>query len=397
MVVLSNGGPSLNVADMFKFHSENYKLGCPYSGLELHGEQSVSIMQLILISLLELDWYRGWVSLLDEIDESIKVQAVDILNADSSEQLLFHGSLAQSKVYFQLLQLLRIMPLWIKETRIDLVNLKTVTKTHIPTSRGHIPCMHNWDQIFKRFTELEEELLSRIETKTEEIRGLRDGMNRYVIIFTILTIFYLPLGFVTAVFSMDLLHEEELTGMKSQYAATMVAVSVVTYVVAIGLVMFVDRQKIRPLLSGLLANFVFLGHPLRYPFEKADPAAGFAAETNAGKASKAATPGLWAALWASSGLNLRQRRKKDKGKAAEAPELGIHLDAVDAASFITPNSRDEEGRAVSEVHLPTRSNTLTSRTRSSRLNKAVPKPALAPTGPTLVSLFDLFKPAGALL
>jgi hypothetical protein len=168
-------------------------------------------------------------------------------------------------------------------------------------------------------------------------------MNRYIIIFTVLTILYLPLGFVTvssttedelpqlptltcnytnnlhtltkAVFSMDLLHEEELTGMKSQYAATMVAVSVVTYAVAIGLVLFVDRQKIKPLLAGLPAYLHPLAGMLWRLWEKGARHYGPSAETG-----EDAKSGPWAAPWPSPGLHLRQRRKKEKGKAAEAPE-----------------------------------------------------------------------------
>lgn len=136
---------------------------------------------------------------------------------------------------------------------------------------------------------------------------------------------------------MDLLHEEELTGMKTQYAVTMVAVSVATYAVAVGLVVFVDRQKIKPLLDGLLAQFSFLGYKLQHPFdEKAGPAAESAAETtdkDDDKTSRAAASKPWAALRASLGLHLPQRRKKkkEKGKAAEVPELGLALDALEAA------------------------------------------------------------------
>lgn len=43
-------------------------------------------------------------------------------------------------------------------------------------SKHHIP-RQNWEQIIGRFTELEKELLGRIETKTDEIRGLRDGVS----------------------------------------------------------------------------------------------------------------------------------------------------------------------------------------------------------------------------
>ena len=101
-------------------------------------------------------------------------------------------------------------------------------------------------------------------------------MNRYIIIFTIVSVFYLPLGFVTvcptptpfyyrtreadylshlqALFSMDLLHEKELAGIKSQYTVTMATVAIATYIAAIGLVVFVDRRKVTPYLMERLST-----------------------------------------------------------------------------------------------------------------------------------------------
>ncbi|KAK4096845.1 hypothetical protein N658DRAFT_527438 [Parathielavia hyrcaniae] len=225
-------------------------------------------MQLALVKLLNVAWYQGWVSLLDEIDESTKVQ--------------------------------------IRETRDDLEKLKAFIDGDPPT-----PHFIQWSHVFNAFTLLEEELLRRIETKTAEIWALRDGiintnalqeafkstsLNRYVIIFTILTIFYLPLGFITVSLS--------ASGNK----LAMVGAFVVTYTVAFGLVMFVDQDPT----ASPAANT-----------DDGDKATGVASST---------TSRSWAALWASSGVHLRQRRKKDKGKA---PELGIPLDAVDATSAVT--------------------------------------------------------------
>jgi hypothetical protein len=120
---------------------------------------------------------------------------------------------------------------------------------------------------------------------------------------------------------MDLLHEEELTGMKSQYAATMVAVSVVTYAVAIGLVLFVDRQKIKPLLTELPVHLHPSAEMLGRLFKKDAPRNGPSAETGDDKTGVDAKSGPWVAFWPSSGLRVRQRWKKEKGKAAaEAPE-----------------------------------------------------------------------------
>ena len=52
---------------------------------------------------------------------------------------------------------------------------------------------------------------------------------------------------------MDLFHEKELAGMKSQYTVTMAAVAIATYIAAVGLVAFVDRRKVIPYLTERLS------------------------------------------------------------------------------------------------------------------------------------------------
>jgi hypothetical protein len=42
--------------------------------LRVIGESSISSLQLVLDNLLEATWYRGWMSFLDEVDDSVKVQ-----------------------------------------------------------------------------------------------------------------------------------------------------------------------------------------------------------------------------------------------------------------------------------------------------------------------------------
>jgi hypothetical protein len=68
MVVLSNCGPRSAVA--YDVLDETK----PNSDIEVVGEQSMSIMQLVLVNILENVWYQGWVSLLDEIDDSVTLQ-----------------------------------------------------------------------------------------------------------------------------------------------------------------------------------------------------------------------------------------------------------------------------------------------------------------------------------
>ncbi|AEO63032.1 uncharacterized protein THITE_2024308, partial [Thermothielavioides terrestris NRRL 8126] len=191
---------------------------------------------------------------------------------------MFDCSLSQSRLYFQLLQLLLIIPMWIKETRRDVEKLRAsyggfwgvesnVLRDYpeIDEAESAKTVGENWKTLMDDFGSLEDRLLKRIEAKTNEVRGLRDGvcdvrllnvntlleaskttsMNRYIIIFTVLTIFYLPLGFVTAVFSIDILTNQDLSSLKGQYAASTVVVSILTYLVAGGLMMFVDRREIK--------------------------------------------------------------------------------------------------------------------------------------------------------
>jgi hypothetical protein len=107
------------------------------------------------------------------------LKVADILNANSTEELLFDGSFSQSKMYFQILQLLRIMLLWIRETRYDLERFKSAALADMPRyySRSRDVIRQNWDRVLEHFTVLEQELLRRVDAKTDEIRGLHDGVS----------------------------------------------------------------------------------------------------------------------------------------------------------------------------------------------------------------------------
>jgi hypothetical protein len=101
---------------------------------------------------------------------------------------MLDDSLAQSTMYFQLLHLLRIIPLWIRETKYDLERLRrdcdaiTAHMQSIPEfGRTSFPrcadlVRRNWDEVLGHFCLLENELRKRIEAKTDEIRGLHDGV-----------------------------------------------------------------------------------------------------------------------------------------------------------------------------------------------------------------------------
>jgi len=110
-----------------------------------------------------------------------------------AEDLMIDQSLAQSRMYFQLLHLLRIIPLWIRETRADLEGLRASYNQIEPQETSRLIYRYrltkhaldksdeiiqkNWETLFEDFGRLEDMLHKRIEAKTDEIRGLRDGVS----------------------------------------------------------------------------------------------------------------------------------------------------------------------------------------------------------------------------
>ncbi|KAH6641214.1 hypothetical protein F5144DRAFT_562857 [Chaetomium tenue] len=256
---------------------------------------------------------------------------------------MLSDSLAHSKLYFQLLHLLRIMPLWIRETKYDLEKLRhecNITICNPIQGADHHPFLRyaglvhqNWDAMMFHFHELESELCRRIDAKTDEIRGLRDGlfnasslleahkatsMNRSIIIFTTITIFYLPLGFVTAIFSMDLMHDTDLASLKRPYTITMVVVSLVTYMVVIGSILFVDRRKAIPYIAALFRSLV----PARLALGKDKPTSERPTEITDADWEKHGQSGPWSSFLAGPGPKPRRRWRwrgsRERGGDVEA-------------------------------------------------------------------------------
>ncbi|KAK4174381.1 hypothetical protein QBC36DRAFT_192385, partial [Triangularia setosa] len=112
------------------------------------------------------------------------------------------------------------------------------------------------------FGDLQARHEKHIEVKAE---GLRDGVrlhqvfsatnlleaskltNRHIIIFTVVTTFYLPLGFVTVrLYNMSIIQHEALSHLKGPYVELMLSAACLTYMISIVVVFFVDWKKIIP-------------------------------------------------------------------------------------------------------------------------------------------------------
>ncbi|KAJ5293849.1 hypothetical protein N7508_008670 [Penicillium antarcticum] len=107
--------------------------------------------------------------------------------------------------------------------------------------------------------------LDRIERKVEEVKSLRDGLfnatsvreaskgtslaemsgrqNQYILVFTIATVFYLPMSFVTSFYGMHLFDQgDDPSASKAPFIATFVVLSLATYILAASGLWFVKGR-----------------------------------------------------------------------------------------------------------------------------------------------------------
>ncbi|KAK4235363.1 hypothetical protein C8A03DRAFT_17888 [Achaetomium macrosporum] len=170
-------------------------------------------------------------------------------------------------------ELLRFASVWIRETIDDLRLLvrdledkhfsppERILNPHasfLPESpeaqRAAIQVFkQNWETVLSYQQMRADQLLDRIAKKQEEVNSLREGiftatavreatkskqLNHYILVFTVVTIFYLPLSFVAV-----------SPGQKASFVITLVLVAGTTYGFSGYLVWFVRQPKRRRLLS----------------------------------------------------------------------------------------------------------------------------------------------------
>ncbi|KAK5651199.1 hypothetical protein OQA88_12747 [Cercophora sp. LCS_1] len=181
-------------------------------------------------------WETQWSNLIDEIGKALNNDLESILSpAHQLEAMIDGNDLQLSKFYFTILQILRTAAEWIRESMDDL--RRTVEDMEqlylsrasdqranfLPTasnkeSRAAAIAMfkQNWETVMSEQKRIGTALIARIAAKQEEAESLRDGLfnatsvsevknsaqlNRYILVFTTVTIFYLPLSFMTVRFT----------------------------------------------------------------------------------------------------------------------------------------------------------------------------------------------------
>ncbi|KAK0672418.1 hypothetical protein QBC41DRAFT_25013 [Cercophora samala] len=218
-------------------------------------------------------WETEWGHCLDALESNVNTSLLDILDDETSSRLMFDTSFERSRVYFKTLQMLRIFADAIRETGRDLQEMDPEKLIQGNFRRAGYDVRdilrqepledkalwNNWKILLDFQQQTEEKLLRRITEKTEEITSLRDGlfnatslreasrattMNRYVIVFTIMTVLYLPPSFTSALFGTPLFEAESQEETVERFKTSTIIVCVITYVLAISLIWLADKWDI---------------------------------------------------------------------------------------------------------------------------------------------------------
>ncbi|KAK5652329.1 hypothetical protein OQA88_10679 [Cercophora sp. LCS_1] len=169
----------------------------------------------VVLSVLKF-WESGWYDVLDSIDQTVSFDLQDTLDEDKWSSLMFDDSFQRSKVYSTVLETLRVSGDWVRDFLKTWESLREQWETNVKPDRifdkkDSAAIEKNWAVVDRMMRARAEVLLTRITSKAEEVKSLRDGvfnatslreaskgieLNRAVYVFTVVTVIFTPPGFL---------------------------------------------------------------------------------------------------------------------------------------------------------------------------------------------------------
>ncbi|KAI0187926.1 hypothetical protein EV127DRAFT_140851 [Xylaria flabelliformis] len=239
-------------------------------GLEDCGSGGEAVMQFIMVLAKSIDhWKVCWDSMIDKVDEIISVQLQDTLDKKRWNSLMFDDSLQLSEQYFTILQLLRICQNWIGETERGIQNLrheliqkceswKSWQQEQAQNDLSQWPLdmtklKHNLERLEEFFGTRASALRERIKKKNEEVKSLQDALlstsslretlkaktlNLYIGVFTTVTVFFTPLGFIATLWTIPFLQSNLTNPVPKGFTESFVAVPVLTYILSGSIILY---------------------------------------------------------------------------------------------------------------------------------------------------------------
>ncbi|KAK3299245.1 uncharacterized protein B0H64DRAFT_439639 [Chaetomium fimeti] len=201
-------------------------------------------------------WEAGWKGALGTIDGMVTVNLGDTVNDEVWGSYLFDDSFRVSRLYFTILETLRVSRGWVTDMVDGWDSLREqwtreVRPSEIFDEADWRAAELGWDAATRIVHAKARLLIDRIDRKAEEIKGLRDGLfnatslreatkgielNRAVYVFTVVTVIYTPISFLATFFALPFLNnsgDDVDIGVPRGFTTSFIVVPLVTYLASL--------------------------------------------------------------------------------------------------------------------------------------------------------------------
>ncbi|KAI8630556.1 hypothetical protein F5Y19DRAFT_428106 [Xylariaceae sp. FL1651] len=271
------------VGAVFPVLSNNVNIDLGLKDCGLGGEEVLNF--LVALAKAIDHWRKCCDAMMDIIDDIISVQLQDTLDKKRWNNLMFDDSYQLSEQHFTALQVLRIFQNWIGETEIGIQNLgeeliqqseswQVWQRQHAKLDETQWPLdttilRNNFEKLRDFFKLRVSPLQERIEKKKEEVASLQDvllsassrheakkakTLNLYIGVFTTVTVFFTPLGFIATFWTIPFLATSSSTQTPSAFMTSFVVVPVLTYLVSAVIIVYLWSRSSRPLEALIVAR-----------------------------------------------------------------------------------------------------------------------------------------------
>ncbi|KAI0479925.1 hypothetical protein F4859DRAFT_453943 [Xylaria cf. heliscus] len=217
----------------------------------------ISMFQIQICVFIDA-WEQDWTVTIKQIDEMVSLK-LDVLDDDKHLRNVVLGNSADASVlYFKVLQILnnfsdivRAAPSYLDRLSNNVRNSGRIDywfeESYPHTENTQNILKHNWKMVKERQRDASNRILSKLERTTNEVKSLQSGLfnvqsitearksrvlNKYLMVFTIVTILFLPPTFVATFFGMHIFDANSIDTTQKTFWLVLGALSGGTYLIA---------------------------------------------------------------------------------------------------------------------------------------------------------------------
>ncbi|KAI1738053.1 hypothetical protein F4680DRAFT_426907 [Xylaria scruposa] len=217
----------------------------------------ISMFQLQICIFID-SWEQDWTSTIKQIDEMVSLKLNVLENDQDLRNLVLDNRTNASVLYFKVLQILNNFSDMVRAAPSYLDTLSNGTSTQVVIDhrfKESYPYVentktivqYNWKMVSERQRDASSRILAKLERTTNEVKSLQSGLfnvqsitearksrvlNKYLLVFTIVTILFLPPTFVATFFGMHIFDADTIGTTQKLFWAVLGALSGGTYLLA---------------------------------------------------------------------------------------------------------------------------------------------------------------------